>query len=367
MGSGERFVRGTVSDDSEGAAPTCGTMVEAQFLSRFKSQQHHPETSEEARWEGNEAARFGVCATRVPLHPDEAMAAARSRVAKLKTVLATLAEDDETYTTIIAALQKAEAQAQERPISEQIKNTQQFLGRKQKRVEEARQDAMKAREALSKALAVQEEQEALLAEGEKRLAALQEKEKAMPSPFTVEELVMAAHVQAEFSRLQGIIDGLQRELPKIRGVQIQLLRTSRTSVQLLRPIASDDDEDECRRKKPRTWGANNTTCDHRQTCAKPHDWFALLSSTLRCSRYGFRGVRVGEASNPGPPSEFDLTVVDSSDDEPTARRMDHEAGAGVGTTNESEGVRTRRRLVIVGGQTQVDEPCGVTVRDEVSQ
>ena len=38
-------------------------------------------------------------------------------------------------------------------------------------------------------------------------------------------------------------------------------------------------------------------------------------------------MSVGEASNPGPPSEFDLTVVDSSDDEPTARRMGHEASA----------------------------------------
>ena len=65
MGSGERFVRGSVADDSEGAAPTCGTMVEAQFLSRFKSQQHHPETSD-AGCEGNEAARFGVRAIQGP-------------------------------------------------------------------------------------------------------------------------------------------------------------------------------------------------------------------------------------------------------------------------------------------------------------
>ena len=82
-------------------------------------------------------------------------------------------------------------------------------------------------------------------------------------------------------------------------------------------------------------------------------------------------MRVEEASNPGAPSEFDLTVVDSFDDEPIARRIGHEAGAVFGgvarATNESEGVRTRRRLVIVGGQTQVDEPTGVTVRDEESQ
>ena len=48
------------------------------------------------------------------------MVAARSRVVKLRTVLATLGEDDEASTTIKAALQKAEAQAQERLVVEQI-------------------------------------------------------------------------------------------------------------------------------------------------------------------------------------------------------------------------------------------------------
>ena len=55
--------------------------------------------------------------------------------------------------------------------------------------------------------------------------------------------------------------------------------------------------------------------------------------SLNGARYGLRGVRVGEASNPGPQSrvrprredvaedllsslEFELTMLDSSDDEP---------------------------------------------------
>ena len=43
---------------------------------------------------------------------------------KFRSVLATLGDDDEASATIKDALQKAEVQAQERPVSEQIKSTQ---------------------------------------------------------------------------------------------------------------------------------------------------------------------------------------------------------------------------------------------------
>ena len=69
----------------------------------------------------------GSVPVKVPFHPDEVMAAARSRVAKLQTVLATLGEDDETFATIKAAFRKAKTQAQERPLSKQFKNTQLFF------------------------------------------------------------------------------------------------------------------------------------------------------------------------------------------------------------------------------------------------
>ena len=44
----------------------------------------------------------------------------------------------------------------------------------------------------------------------KRLTALQEKERTIPSPFTIPEPVVSGCVQAEFSRLQSVIDGLQK-------------------------------------------------------------------------------------------------------------------------------------------------------------
>ena len=63
-------------------------------------------------------------------------------------------------------------------------------------------------------------QEALLTGGEKRLAGLQEKEKTMQSPFIVPEPMVVPHVQAEFSRMQEMIDGLQKELAILRGAQL---------------------------------------------------------------------------------------------------------------------------------------------------
>ena len=145
---------------------------------------------------------------RVSLSPEEAMVVARSRVVKLRTVLATLGEDDEASTTIKAALQKAEAQAQERLVVEQIQSTQLFIAQKEKRVEQARQAVVRsgcARQSSCNPARA----EALLADGVKRLT-LQEKERTIPSPFSIPEPVVSGC--AEISRLQSVIDILQKEL-----------------------------------------------------------------------------------------------------------------------------------------------------------
>ena len=87
-----------------------------------------------------------------------------------------------------------------------------YVGRTEKRVEQARQAVIVAREALDKAVAIQQEQEAMLADGVKRLTELQEKERRLPSLFAVPEPTVPASVQAEFNRLQSVIEGLQKEL-----------------------------------------------------------------------------------------------------------------------------------------------------------
>ena len=103
--------------------------------------------------------------------------------------------------------------------------------RSQKRVEQARQDAAKAREALAEAVASQEKEEGLLAGRERRLDQLLAEERATP-PFTAPPgLPVVPTVSAEVSRLQAIIDSLQDEMSQLR-------------VGVVRSTAMDDDDDD---------------------------------------------------------------------------------------------------------------------------
>ena len=89
---------------------------------------------------------------REAVSPDQATSAARQRVVKLEAILATLGEEDEIYPTLLAALKKAQSKSQERSVSDRISSTKSFLLRSQKRVEQARQVAVKAREALAEVI-----------------------------------------------------------------------------------------------------------------------------------------------------------------------------------------------------------------------
>ena len=150
------------------------------------------------------------------MSPDEALAAARARVAKLESALRTVGEDDETFPILMAALKKAQSQAQERPIPDRIAAKRSFLERSEKRVEGARQAVGKAKEELAKAEALLEKEEAMFKDGQQRLRQLLEEEKAMPSPFAPPP-VPSAGVATEISRMQAIIDRLQDELTRLRG------------------------------------------------------------------------------------------------------------------------------------------------------
>ena len=161
----------------------------------------------------NAAGSVAVPKQRVPFCPDQVVEAARSRVAKLKQVLATLGEEDDMYPAVQEALWKAEYQAREQPVSERIRSTKSFVERKQKRVEQAKEATERAREALNSAMAFQREEEILLAEGERRLAELMIEEKAVPSPFQVTPVCNVnaelEHLRAEISRLRQQRDGIR--------------------------------------------------------------------------------------------------------------------------------------------------------------
>ena len=163
-----------------------------------------------------QSSSVGAPKQRVPMSPDQVLEAARSRVAKLKQVPATLGEEDHMYPAVQEALAKAEHQAREQPVCERIRSTKRFVERKQKRVE-AKEATKRAREALHSAVASQREEENLLAEEERRLAELMIEEKAIPSPFQVTPV---CNVNAELDQLRAEIARLRQQRDGIRPVVV---------------------------------------------------------------------------------------------------------------------------------------------------
>ena len=150
--------------------------------------------------------QFGQSSTspRVSRSPEEVMVATRSRVVKLRLVLAMLGDDDEASATIKAALQKAGPGARASRFRADQEHAVVYWSCR------AGMSGIVALEALDKAVAIQQEQEAMLADGVKRLTELQEKERSLPSPFAVP--TVPPSVQAE-----SVIEGLQKELSAFRS------------------------------------------------------------------------------------------------------------------------------------------------------
>ena len=252
---------------------------------------------------------------REPLSPDQSMEAARARVVKLQGVLTTLGEDDEKYTTILEALRMAQSRAQERPVSERIQSTQLFVERKRKRLERAKEIVAQARDTLAVAIADQEQQEVLLADGKRRLAEMQFEEKAVP-------LTIQSGSTTHRSRSGGAQASAGHHRLSSAGACLVGSST-------VRPY-----HDGRRQRRCCGWtspqevegGAVNAIGHHIRPCAELWDTVEMSEGVaLRCSRadvfrrvtrFGMRGERVGEASNPGP--RFSLrrrsTVVDVSSD-----------------------------------------------------
>ena len=63
------------------------------------------------------------------LPPDEVLANARARVAKLEAAIAAVGDSDPISVTLKEALSRAKSQAQERPVEDRIKHTTVFIER----------------------------------------------------------------------------------------------------------------------------------------------------------------------------------------------------------------------------------------------
>ena len=142
MGDGGQLARGSLEYHDDGATISIGALGEAQQVRRFEDQQSSESCSQDATGEGwgFSSAEVGDASfSTQPLSPDQVLEVARARVIKLQRILETLGEEGDMYLAIQEALSKAESQARERPVSERIQSTELYVGRKQKRVEQARQ------------------------------------------------------------------------------------------------------------------------------------------------------------------------------------------------------------------------------------
>ena len=242
-----------------------------------------------------------------PPLPEEVMSAVRVRVVKLRAVLETLGEDDEMYDTLKASLRKAEMKAQEPPFSEQISATRAFIGRKLKRVDEARQASDKARTALTEAVAAQEEQERLLADGERRLEELLLKERD-------DAIAILSSACSHRSRCS---DGSCQDAGDHRQI------AGRIGDDEVRSGLGDGGGR--RRRRCGGWATTQKVSSWAQHTSRSQWWSAAYNTAChhrrarervpvkdRAARYGLRGTRVGEASHPGPRRR---QVIPSTDDD----------------------------------------------------
>ena len=176
--------------------------------------------------------------------------------------------------------EKAEAKAQERPVSERIQSTKSFVERKQKWVDKAKETVVRAREAFSVAVDV-----------------------------------------AEFKGMQDTIVRLQGELATLR------------SVDSVDPTVDDDESlvadlpHKKSRVGPTTFlGINGCSEDPIGNHGGTRTRFQRVASDVRqmSSRCGLRGIR-GEASNPGPLHSLQADSAgherDSSPDSPQSTRL----------------------------------------------
>ena len=97
------------------------------------------------RWHRNNVPR---------LNPDEAKAAARTRVDRLETALAALGETESAEARgLHAALKEAQRAAQERPLAAQVEECQAFIKRSQARLARLEQEQVREQKELDAALA----------------------------------------------------------------------------------------------------------------------------------------------------------------------------------------------------------------------
>ena len=250
------------------------------------------------------------------------MAHARVRVTKLERAMEAVGESDPTYPALVNALKRARAQAQVRPIAHRITATESFIERAKKRVEKERKEVDKAKAESAKAEAQLALEEQSLRAGESRLHVLRQEadgagQSPPPSPLSTPPTVPVDFAQ-KVAQLRTVVQDLLREREQLKS---QLAgqasipheegppRKARSLASPSPTLMSISNEPALGSREP---SRLMETLIDRADSALRSSW-APEQMVARCgwrdARCGVRGVRVGEADNPGPTEDYSVLAV----------------------------------------------------------
>ena len=209
-----------------------------------------------------------------PMHPEQRTVEAGARVQRLEAALTALGENDSDAEPLKAALKQARSQARVRPMGERLDLCLQYVARVKKQVAKAEEQVRAAQEVLRQ---TQEK----LKNGLRDLEVLRAEASEQPERCTSGDgrrTQRGDRQGASGTTLVGTPSNIRRgcsvkESKNISRIHRVYLRPRWTWKQRIRCHVDVD-----RRSSERSW-----------------------ESRVIRSRYGLRGVRVGEASNPGPP------------------------------------------------------------------
>ena len=265
------------------------------------------------------------------------MERARVRVAHLEAAVQLLDVEDPALPPLREALMKARAQASAPPLTDQIASSELYVARKKKRLEEAEQgilEAVRKRDVLK----------AEVVAGEERLARLKDDLEMSRSSTVPGVLTPSTDLQAEVQKLRVAVVELTRErdlfkaeaeeparkkfvtgtqhmgVPPVPNTLIPgelhewVVARQRFDERLV--IWSGGHSGRVDKAGPRRCHTNEGTDDAGPSvCGCEH---GSMSAVRWCravnALYGYRGVRVGEASHPGPKNKRRRRVAESSED-----------------------------------------------------
>ena len=289
---------------------------------RAGSQQQVRQTGKPAP-ESRKPPKTGSSSTnRQSVHPDQLKAAASARIQRIQISLGALQpEDVEERQALLAALEKAKRQADVPPVEKQILATEEYLARAKKRLLQHDVTIATAREALQRAEHNKDVDVQGIADGETLLQKLKTQ-----VPDSTAPTLPAADPVGELARLQQMVADLQRQLQQ-HGSPMVWFRSGESIKEdtfssggfcspygrRTRAVDARQTIRDGRRHRRRTYfgsvqvgsiggrGRSNTTeLESQPFHGEQHGLLMPEPKPIR-HQCGLLGVRVGEASNPGPP------------------------------------------------------------------